>query len=779
MQRTLARQAAARAAVIIALGALGCAPPGTWRPNSTEPATFALLLNGGGAANINYVSHAYHLAEMHEVLLARGLDRRQISVLASDGDLPSPDLAVGRPATALGSWLLDGTYLERPLGHPVRYLNSKIPGVALSPATRNELDGWFGDARDNLKPGDALLMFVTDHGEQGKTPEQSRITLWQRQSVSAAELGQLVGRLPAGVKVVTVMSQCFSGGFAEMALHPAGGRRLGDTCGFFSTTADRKASGCYAESRGTDNEEGYAFKFIRGLRRSNRLAAAHAETLVTDRSPDVPVRTSDIYLARVVEKAAADRGVSVDALVDELAGEALAADAEQAQLIEHVARSFAIPLVGGPSGAAEKATLAGETRHLQELRDRLNDSADTWTAALGELTQATLDGFLAAHGDWAPRVVPRRLGGLSLGILEAVQNGFVGELRAFAEEKPGLIDRLRFGHNRVLITRNAAFRSEVRAAALLRLRTMLVSLVGQVILARDASPDRRAELAALRACEATALPRAGQQGQVAVEPIPFPPISNDDRLAVVLAPSSLGATFAEVPSAARAAARLPDGAVSLVAVDPGSPASAAGLQPGDVLVGASDEPLRDRGAMKLFLAGRAPATELEVRRGDRRILVIPALGKGSLAFEARELRAAGRVALGSLTSFRGPLETTLSARRPYLLFFWATWCTFCKQSIPELLALQRERGLSILAITDEGPRVLDPFFDRWTDPFPEIVAIDGDRRANEAFAVDGYPTFILVDGNGRVAMRSVGYRADTGIPIQGWKSPGFALPAKP
>jgi hypothetical protein len=48
-----------------------------------------------------------------------------------------------------------------------------------------------------------------------------------------------------------LMSQCFSGAFAS-AIFTQGADKLpgGNVCGYFSTTADRKAHGCYPEASG-------------------------------------------------------------------------------------------------------------------------------------------------------------------------------------------------------------------------------------------------------------------------------------------------------------------------------------------------------------------------------------------------------------------------------------------------------------------------------------------------------------------------------------------------
>src|SRR5687767_6940849 len=96
------------------LGLVGCAGPfaGAVRPDG-KPALFALLINGGGTVSFNYLSHLHHLADMHGVLRERGVPPQLISVLASDGDSPTADVAAAHTATGGQAWLLQGTVLER------------------------------------------------------------------------------------------------------------------------------------------------------------------------------------------------------------------------------------------------------------------------------------------------------------------------------------------------------------------------------------------------------------------------------------------------------------------------------------------------------------------------------------------------------------------------------------------------------------------------------------------------------------------------------------------
>jgi thiol-disulfide isomerase/thioredoxin len=775
---TLASPSLRFAATICSLAVIGCGshgPPwgrGQSAASASEPRLFAILLNGGGTPRTNYFSHARHVTEMYEALTDSGLDEARIEILASDGESRRPDLAVSKRATGQDAWLLEGTFLERPLFSPTRYVNTRFPRGWPRPAGRRELEASFKDARKRLRAGDSLLLFVTDHGERGKTPEDTRITLWDRESITVGELGALLAPLPPGARVVMVMSQCFSGAFAELALAGArGARPAGSVCGYFATTADRMSYGCYSESR-QDEDDGHAFRMIRALRRTGSLAEAHAETLIADRTPDVPLRSSDVYLGRLVERMAQMRQSTVDQVVASRLTEILDREGQDESLVRQIAQSFAIPV---PRDRDELDTL---NARIRGLRQRLEVSADVWADAVGELAQSNMDAFLAAHRSWEAELAPRRLDALPLSRLEPIQAKVVKELAAFTAAHPQRFEQLRLGRVRRSATHAAASRSNTRRAALLRLHTLLVTLAGRHLLEQEGRPEERAELEALRACEDLRLPRAGAPQEAAPAVVPFPSLDSDERLALGIAPVRLGAALTEVPAEVRRKEALSPGAVQIVGVDPQSPAAAAGLRPGDVVLGSPGAPVQERGAMKIHLAAslKPPVSELEIHRNGRRLSVLVPT-RDEAEPPKPDLPAAARAALGSLVSFRGSTAEILNGRRPFLLFFWATWCKFCKDAVPELLALEQRQGIRVVAITDEERGDIAPFLRSWRGPFPATVALDPDRRVNEAFQIDGYPTFVHVDENGRVRMRSSGYRPQRGLPIEGWAGPEHSAAA--
>ncbi|MFM8411651.1 MAG: TlpA family protein disulfide reductase, partial [Alphaproteobacteria bacterium] len=126
-----------------------------------------------------------------------------------------------------------------------------------------------------------------------------------------------------------------------------------------------------------------------------------------------------------------------------------------------------------------------------------------------------------------------------------------------------------------------------------------------------------------------------------------------------------------------------------------------------------------------------------------------------------------------LVPLRGDVPPSLADGHSRLLFFWATWCMPCKKSLPEVLAFARERGVEVLAITDEDPATVQAFLDSGAvADFPATVLRDPKRLTHRGWGVSGTPTFVLVDGAGKVASVSTGYTPKKGIGVPGWRWSG-------
>jgi hypothetical protein len=219
---------------------------------AAEPphATYALLINGGGSPRTNYLSHLHHLQDMVTELTSRGIPAERIDVFSADGEDEKADLAAREPE-AKEQWLIEGTAAGSMLTQP-DLTNTQWEGVKLRPARLRELRKYFARMSDKLRVGDTLFVFVTDHGKKDDDdPDNGFISLWN-ESLSVLEFRALLAQLQPGVRVVSVMSQCYSGAFAD-AMTPLNSQvPTGDVCGFYSTLRDRPAYGCYPEGRDRD-----------------------------------------------------------------------------------------------------------------------------------------------------------------------------------------------------------------------------------------------------------------------------------------------------------------------------------------------------------------------------------------------------------------------------------------------------------------------------------------------------------------------------------------------
>ena|ERR1035438_8099949 len=91
--------------------------------------------------------------------------------------------------------------------------------------------------------------------------------------------------------------------------------------------------------------------------------------------------------------------------------------------------------------------------------------------------------------------------------------------------------------------------------------------------------------------------------------------------------------------------------------------------------------------------------------------------------------------------------------------FWATWCPPCRKEMPDLEALSqsfRDRGLVVLAVSDEPANTVKPFIGSKGYTFP--VLLDADRKVNTAFHVEGIPKTFIFGRDSKLAAQSIDMR---------------------
>jgi thiol-disulfide isomerase/thioredoxin len=114
--------------------------------------------------------------------------------------------------------------------------------------------------------------------------------------------------------------------------------------------------------------------------------------------------------------------------------------------------------------------------------------------------------------------------------------------------------------------------------------------------------------------------------------------------------------------------------------------------------------------------------------------------------------------------FQGqPVQVGGATGSPYALVFLAHWCPHCQAEVPRLVELAKGEqiaGVDVIGVptgtTDEAPNYPPS---EWLagEDWPFAVALDTAKaKAAQAYGLTGYPYFVFVDAQGKVAGRASG-----------------------
>lgn len=307
------------------------------QPNKVTVAPLRVLVVGGGPdsdnnqvaieSNVRYLNRSLPAKTPRTVLFADGNAQSETVLFDQAQKLSRGQHIYGLLFEENGPQEIVSTWRRPQLG-------SGLDGASRrADVTR----AFAGLARDSSRAPRNVLLYFTGHGSQNRADTNNNFyDLWNSEQLSVRDLSGHIARLPARVPVTLVMVQCFSGAFANLLF--AGGDAKGDLidrdiAGFFATTRFRVAAGCTSEvdEREYHDFTSYFFAALTGRDRVGRKVSgadfngdgrvgmdeAFCYTLINDKSIDVPVATSDLFLRRFVspDKASPDKSSTRFAVV--------------------------------------------------------------------------------------------------------------------------------------------------------------------------------------------------------------------------------------------------------------------------------------------------------------------------------------------------------------------------------------------------------------------------------------------------------------------------------
>ncbi len=161
---------------------------------------------------------------------------------------------------------------------------------------------------------------------------------------------------------------------------------------------------------------------------------------------------------------------------------------------------------------------------------------------------------------------------------------------------------------------------------------------------------------------------------------------------------------------------------------------------------------------------------------SRRIagLGIGALVGGLLVAPVSAAGAAKTLGVGPRTPAPAVEVTTLGGRtislaslkgKVVIVDFWATWCPPCREEIPHFVELYKTYAPQLeilgLAMDEEGAEVVTPFVEKHGVRYP--VALSTEALADAFGGVRGLPTTFVIDPEGRIVKKYLGYQPPEGF----------------
>jgi len=102
-----------------------------------------------------------------------------------------------------------------------------------------------------------------------------------------------------------------------------------------------------------------------------------------------------------------------------------------------------------------------------------------------------------------------------------------------------------------------------------------------------------------------------------------------------------------------------------------------------------------------------------------------------------------------------------------LLYFWAPWCSVCHVSLPNLQGFYEENKADVnvvsVALSYED---ISEVHMSIVDHQLQFTTLLGNMQIAEDFKISGFPTYYLLDEDGKVVSKSLGYSTQLGMELR-------------
>jgi hypothetical protein len=267
-----------------------------------------LAFGGGGAPSYNEIALEKNLLYFQRTLKVLGFNVADASVFFANGGDRQPTIR----------------YLDD--NGNQKFKPPEIPNLK-GASTLANLQAWLNKYPQQNSQNNKIFFYFTGHGNLNEDDaNDNSLMLWQEQKLTVKQFSHLLDRLPTQTPIAIMMAQCYSGSFANIIY--AGGdpqKPLAkqNRCGFYATIRTLPSVGCTAEVNESDYRD-YSSSFFAGLSGRSRTGQsvpsadynqdsrvayneAHAFAKIDEKTTDLPVSTSEVWLQTQSSRQLRDR----------------------------------------------------------------------------------------------------------------------------------------------------------------------------------------------------------------------------------------------------------------------------------------------------------------------------------------------------------------------------------------------------------------------------------------------------------------------------------------
>jgi thiol-disulfide isomerase/thioredoxin len=103
-----------------------------------------------------------------------------------------------------------------------------------------------------------------------------------------------------------------------------------------------------------------------------------------------------------------------------------------------------------------------------------------------------------------------------------------------------------------------------------------------------------------------------------------------------------------------------------------------------------------------------------------------------------------------------------------VVYFFAPWCFYCRKSIDNLDELVASGQLAWARVVALEYESLDDVRDFIKETGVQLPVLLGGPQTTKDWQIRGFPTYFVIDGDGKIVSRSVGYSTKIGLQARVW-----------